>query len=67
MIRLLFCALALVGSEYFVKSVEMPPDATIDEKVEMAAHVVPAPRQLQWQDLELTAFLHFGINTFTDR
>ena len=27
----------------------------------------PTPQQLAWQDMELTAFLHFGINTFTDK
>jgi alpha-L-fucosidase len=35
--------------------------------VRKAAHVVPSPRQLRWQELELTAFFHFGINTFMDR
>jgi alpha-L-fucosidase len=30
-----------------------------------AANVKPAQRQLRWQQLELTAFFHFGVNTFT--
>jgi alpha-L-fucosidase len=27
----------------------------------------PTPQQLAWQESELTMFLHFGVNTFTDR
>jgi len=29
--------------------------------------VVPSSQQLAWQESELTMFLHFGVNTFTDR
>jgi len=37
-----------------------------EEIIRKAANVVPSARQLQWQRLELTAFFHFGINTFTN-
>jgi len=29
--------------------------------------VKPTPQQASWQEAELTMFLHFGMNTFTDR
>ncbi|MFC0266129.1 alpha-L-fucosidase [Alloscardovia macacae] len=29
--------------------------------------VRPSPRQLVWQDLDMYAFIHFGMNTMTDR
>ena len=32
-----------------------------------AARVAPSERQLRWQALEFQAFVHFGMNTFTDR
>ena len=31
-----------------------------------AANVIPSPQQIAWQHLELTAFIHFGMNTFTN-
>lgn len=34
---------------------------------QQAARVTPSPRQLRWQQLELTGFLHFGMNTFTNK
>jgi alpha-L-fucosidase len=42
------------------------PSDTREDILFKAAHVIPTPRQLQWQQKELTAFLHFGMNTFTD-
>lgn len=37
------------------------------EILRKAANVVPSKRQLRWQELELTGFIHFGINTFTNK
>lgn len=52
---------------YYEKHVAFPAGATAAEKVEMASRLVPTSQQLEWQRMELTAFLHFGVNTFTGR
>ena len=52
---------------YYVKHVEFPQHATLEQKVDLAARLTPTPQQYAWQQMELTAFLHFGINTFTGR
>ncbi|MEI8049800.1 MAG: alpha-L-fucosidase, partial [Bacteroidota bacterium] len=35
--------------------------------VKKAANVRPSERQAAWQELEFTVFIHFGMNTFTNR
>lgn len=44
----------------------LPTDKEADI-ISKAANVVPSSRQLRWQQLELTAFFHFGMNTFTNQ
>ena len=39
----------------------------MDSLVERLVKVVPSERQIKWQQLEFTAFLHYGINSFYDR
>jgi alpha-L-fucosidase len=60
---LLFAGLETFGQNY----VQILPTDGPADIIRKAANVAPSPRQLRWQELELTAFFHFGINTFTDR
>ena len=55
------------GEKYYEKHAVIPDTASVDEIIDIAARVVPTPNQLAWQQMELTAFLHYGINTYTDR
>lgn len=67
----LFALASLTGlhaqETYYEKHVAFPVNATAEEKLDMASRLVPTPQQLEWQAMELTAFLHFGVNTFTGR
>lgn len=62
-----FSALSAFASDYYEKEVVFPQGADSVMKIEIASRVVPCDRQLRWQDRELTAFLHFGMNTFNNR
>jgi alpha-L-fucosidase len=37
------------------------------DSVQRPSRPVPTPQQVAWQEAELGLFVHFGINTFTDR
>ena len=62
------CISCTVQSEkLYEKHVVIPQGATSEEIIDIAARVTPTRNQLEWQQMELTAFLHYGINTYTDR
>ncbi|MFC8256266.1 alpha-L-fucosidase [Streptomyces sp. NPDC057291] len=50
------------ASQMSVESCDSP-----ERIIEKAANIVPTPGQLAWQQREVTAFTHFGMNTFTGR
>jgi len=44
--------------------VTIDAEDTPEDIIKKAANVTPSKRQYDWQKLELTGFIHFGINTF---
>jgi alpha-L-fucosidase len=66
--KLLLLLLLIVSGGFAQNSNYCALSSTDGEKkiIAKAAQVVPSARQLGWQQLELTAFFHFGINTFTN-
>ncbi|MBX3376947.1 MAG: alpha-L-fucosidase [Phycisphaeraceae bacterium] len=48
----------------FAQPATHPPDRAL---LERAASITPHQRQIEWQRLEFTMFIHFGVNTFTGR
>jgi len=73
--RILLFALAILlitscaqqrENEFFTARIDFPVQPIFGVKEAMAARLIPHQRQLEWQKLEMTAFIHFSINTFTD-
>jgi len=50
-----------------VQPVAITPGDTPEQIIAKSVQVRPHQRQLAWQKRELIAFLHFTVNTFTDR
>lgn len=48
-------------------AIPVPENSTDDTIVALASTVRPSSRQLAWQATGCNAFVHFGMNTFSDR
>ncbi len=49
------------------ENVSLSPGDSAEDVIAKAASVRPSSRQIAWQRDEVSAFVHFGMNTFTDR
>ena len=67
LVVLTFLSCSVQSDKLYEKHVVIPQGATNEDIIDIAARVTPTRNQLEWQQMELTAFLHYGINTYTDR
>jgi alpha-L-fucosidase len=68
LLRVFFLFLCLHGlAQEGANMVLIPPGATGEAVLNLAARLAPSGRQMAWQELEYMAFCHFSINTFTDK
>lgn len=64
------CSLALFNAtgygQFNPGPVMIKKGETKEQIIKKAANITPSKRQYEWQKLEFTAFIHFGINTFDE-